>query len=69
MRELRFHRAVYAGEAVDAACKRLEGFGALSREATDTHWVIRVQTEHDERRLAGELANFALGLTVERGGA
>jgi hypothetical protein len=28
-----------------------------------------VTSEDDERRLAGELANFALGLTVERGGA
>jgi hypothetical protein len=60
---------VYAGEAVDAACKRLDGFATFERQATDSHWVIRVSAAQGERRVAGELANFALGLTVERGGA
>jgi hypothetical protein len=69
MRELRFHRSLYAGEAIDAALQRFEGFGSFERAIEGDEFVVRVTSEEDERRLAGELANFALGLTVERGGA
>jgi hypothetical protein len=68
MRELRFHRSIYAGEAIDAALQRFEGFATFEREIDGEHFVVRVNGAADERRLAGELANFALGLTVEQGG-
>lgn len=69
MRELRFHRALYPGEAVDAAIQTFEGWADLSREQTDTHWVVRLtaRSAAAERRIAGELASYALGLTVRRG--
>lgn len=69
MKELRFHRELYPGEAVDAAMKTFESWAELSREQTESHWVVRVEgrSAAAERRIAGELANFALGLTV-RGG-
>lgn len=69
MRELSFHRELYPGEAVDAAIKTFESWAELTREATETHWVVRVQarSEAAERRIAGELSNYALGLTVRQG--
>jgi hypothetical protein len=66
--ELRFHREIYTGEAVDEAIKRLARFAAFDRVAEPTHWVVRV-TAHKparERQIAGELANHALGLTADR---
>ena len=70
MIRLEFHRYLYAGEAVDAAAKRLDAYAELSRTQTATHWVIEVRAKSParERQVAGELRNFALGLTVERGG-
>ncbi|MEM6294231.1 MAG: HxsD-like protein [Myxococcota bacterium] len=70
MSTLRFHKALYAGEAVDAALKRLQRFGRFETREDAEHWVVEVEaTRADlQRRLEGELCNFALGLTVERGG-
>ena len=45
-----------------------DGFATFEREIDGEHFVVRVNGATDERRLAGELANFALGLTVEQGG-
>lgn len=69
MRELKFHRALYPGEAVDAAIGTFDGYAELTREQTASHWVVRVRARSAaaERQIAGELANFALGLTVRRG--
>ena len=69
MKELRFHRDLYPGEAVDAAIQTLEPWAQLVREATDSHWIVRISARSSaaERRVAGELANFALGLTVRQG--
>jgi hypothetical protein len=68
VRELRFHRSLYAGEAIDAALQTFAGFASFERAIEGDHFVVRVTCD-DARRVAGELANFALGLTVERGGA
>ena len=69
MKELRFHRDLYAGEAVDEAIKTLERWAEITREASPSHWIVRVSARSPaaERRIAGELTNFALGLTVRRG--
>lgn len=66
MTELRFHRDVYRGEAVDAATKVYEKFATLTLREDDQHWVVDVagKTPGRERRVAGELANYALGLTI-----
>lgn len=71
MRELRFHRELYRGEHVDQAIKLYDRFAAIERAEEDAHWVVRVaaSTPARERQVADELANFALGLTIQgRGG-
>lgn len=71
MKELRFHRDLYPGEAVDAAIRTFEPWAQVEREALPSHWVVRISARSAaaERRVAGELANFALGLTVRDGRA
>lgn len=70
MIELRLHRELYEGAAVDEAAKVYADYGALALVEEPTHWVVRVtpaaDAEGDARTLAAELANYALGLTIER---
>lgn len=70
MRELRFHREIYQGEQVDAALKLYERFGRLEQAEEGEHFVVRIEakTSGRERRLAGELMNYALGLTLRARG-
>jgi hypothetical protein len=74
--ELRFHRQLYAGRAVDAAVKVFAGFARFELRQEESYWVVELTADDDarERRVAGELCNYALGLTVrdrgvEAGGA
>lgn len=70
MSMLRFHKTLYAGEAVDAAMKRFERFAAFETQDDAEYWIVRV-TAREARHQAPierELGNFALGLTIERGG-
>lgn len=69
MKELRFHRDLYPGEAVDAAIKTFEPWAEVTRQSSPTHWILQITagSAAAERRIAGELSNFALGLTVRRG--
>lgn len=71
MRELRFHRELYRGESVDEAIRTFEPYATIERSAEPSHWVVRVAcaTEARERRVADELANYALGKTLESRGA
>jgi hypothetical protein len=65
--ELRFHRDLYRGESVDAAAQALTPFATgIERAEEPAHWVLRVTaaTPDRERRVAGEIANRALGITV-----
>ena len=71
MIELRLHRAIYRGDAVDAALQAFVGHGTFERAEEPDHWVVRVAGSEGsgpdrERRLAGELGNWALGLTLRR---
>ena len=70
MIELRFHRELYAGTAIDAALVRLADYAAFERTVDGDHFVVRVQGDNETRvrKVARELGNFALGLTVEKGG-
>lgn len=67
MRTLRFPKSVYPGEQVDAAIKVYERFGSFERADEDTHWRVDVSssTPEREKRLEGELGNYALGLAVQ----
>lgn len=66
MRELRFHRTLYRGESVDEAIKVFDRHAKIGRAEEDEHWVVTIESGSAarERRIADELANFALGLTI-----
>lgn len=69
MIELRFHRELYDGKAVDEALKTFGKFATFEQAEEPTHWVVRVNGNDAarEQRIANELANFALGLTIKSG--
>jgi len=71
MTVLRFHRSLYLGTAVDEAVKGFATFAEFELSEEPEHWVVKL-THADvdrERRVAGELGNWALGLSVQKGGA
>jgi hypothetical protein len=69
--ELRFHRGIYRGTAVDEAVKVFASYATFDLAEETDHWVVRVRgaNANRERRVAGELANYALGLTIKARGA
>lgn len=71
MTEVRFHREIYRGTAVDEAVKALAAYATFDLAEEKDHWVVRVSAKdaRRERRVAGELGNYALGLTVKARGA
>jgi hypothetical protein len=68
--ELRFHRDLYDGKAVDEALKTFGKFASFEQREEPSHWVVQITGKdvERERRIANELANFALGLTIKSGG-
>ena len=68
VRTLRFHVDMYGGPALDEAVAVYAPFADLVRGEEPPHWVVTVSSvdEARERRIAGELANYALGLTVKQ---
>jgi hypothetical protein len=64
---LRLHRDLYAGVAVDAAMGVYAPHATLERHDTPPYWVVEItaRSPERERRIAGELGNYALGLTVK----
>ena len=70
MRELRFDKAIYVGEAVDEAVKQFDRFADFELEEKDDAWVVKLTAKKAklEKRIAGELGNFALGLTIKNRG-
>ena len=70
MRELRFHRELYRGESVDEALKIFDRFADFERAQEDDYWVVRIgaSSEAREQKIADELANYALGLTLRARG-
>ena len=71
MTELRFHREIYSGEAVDEAVKTWARFAEFELSEADEHWVVKLTPKHEaaSRQIIGEFGNYVLGLTVDRGGA
>jgi len=65
--EKRFHPDLYDREAVDAAVRVYDAFGTIELEAAAEAILVRVTAKAgvDEQRLADELANYALGTTIE----
>ncbi len=67
---LRFHRELYNGKTVDAAVVQLAEFATFDLVEESSYWVVKIETEDedDARAVAGELGNFALGLTIQKRG-
>ena len=70
MSTLRFHKTLYAGEAVDAAMQRFERFASFETDDDADYWIVRVSAHASRHQgpVEREFGNFALGLTIERGG-
>jgi hypothetical protein len=73
--ELRFHRELYDGFAIDEAVKVYADFVKAELEEHETGYLVRLTalpaaTEQglDDETIAAELGNFALGKTIERAG-
>lgn len=70
MIELRFHRELYDGNAIDEAMKVFAAHATFEQAEEPAHWILRVTGRDSgrdpsrEKRIAGELANYALGLTI-----
>lgn len=71
MTELRFHRDLYSDASVAQAVSTFERYATIARADEPSHFVVRVTSESvaREKRVAGELGNFALGTTVRDRGA
>lgn len=70
MIERRFHREVYPVTAVEGAVKTYARFASIEVVEEGNHRVVRVSAKKPERerRIADELANYALGLVREQAG-
>jgi hypothetical protein len=71
--ELRFHEELYDGFAIDEAVKTYADFATAEMSRDGTAFVVRVTARPEaaergvtEPVLCAELANYALGLTIER---
>src|SRR5262249_2826285 len=70
--ELHFHHDLYDGFAIDEAAKVYGPYAAMELVREPEAYVVRLTATAegvDERTLAAELGNYALGLSVEREGA
>lgn len=67
MTRLAFHKSLYAGTAVDEAVKTFGPHATFELTETEAAWVVQVTAPdaRKELRVARELGNFALGLTVQ----
>ncbi len=72
-RAMKLPRVLYAGEAIDATLERFAAFATFERESDERHFIVTVTPKRAGaahlRRLCGELGNYALGLSIRRGGA
>lgn len=73
MIELRFHRDLYGDEALTTAAEIYGAYGAIEVAEGAEAWTVRVSASAeavaegiDERTLAAELGNYALGMTIEK---
>jgi hypothetical protein len=69
--EVRFHRALYADAALDQAIAVYAPHAQITRSAEGDHVVVRIESPRPGRseRVARELANHALGITIQTRGA
>ncbi len=70
MIELEFRLDLYAPAAVDVAVEAFSPFADIERENRNEVEVVRVtaKQDEDEPSIAGEIANYVLGATVDGAG-
>ncbi len=72
MIELRFHEELYDGFAIDEAVKVYEPHAAFTLVREAGGYIVKLEARPDadggadEALIAAELANYALGKTIER---
>jgi hypothetical protein len=69
MTEIRFAADLYSGFAIDEAVKIYSDFARFELEKDPHGFIVRLTVtdeDVDEANLADELANYALGLTIEK---
>jgi hypothetical protein len=71
--ELRFHPEYYNGFCIDEAVQTFAGYASADYRRENGNFIVTVNASQkaldeglDERTVALELANYALGLTIER---
>lgn len=66
-RVLRLHRELYLGSAIDQAVELYGGHARIARSDDVDHVVLCIESARPGRaeRVARELANYALGLTIQ----
>lgn len=71
MKELSFRKDLYAAAAVAVATEVFASYADIERESRDDVEILRVSAKQgqDEEVIAGELANYVLGATVDGVGA
>ena len=71
MTELRLHRRLYRGTAVDEAVKVYAAYAKFELVEEPDYWTVRIEAKSPERerKVRGELANYALGATIKAGKA
>jgi hypothetical protein len=67
VKELRFDAELYSGFAIDSAVQVFADFASFELERAGGEYVVKLTAngEHDEQQIADELANYALGATIE----
>ena len=67
---LRFHKTVYAGESLDEATKAFANFASFELTQADDAWLVAMTANNADQadRIRLEFCNYALGLTIQRGG-
>ena len=70
MIELRFHEELYDGFAIDEAVKLYEPYASFTLSRERGGFAVKLEAKADagveEGLVAAELANYALGKTIER---
>ncbi len=70
MIELSFHRDLYSELAVQEAAQAFAAVADIDSERSGEAIILRVESRYPkhERRILGELKNYVLARTIDRGG-
>ncbi|MBK7859949.1 MAG: hypothetical protein IPJ65_15255 [Archangiaceae bacterium] len=71
MTRVSFDRSLYQGPCVDEAVKTFSAHASFQLTEEPKAWVVQLdaKTPELERQIAGELGNYALGLTIRTRGS